>query len=379
MTREEISRLALSKIDKCKYLILELATGCGKTKIAIDLVNHICDRVYNRDKMSTTILILVSKTVHKQTWRDEIKKWGGIKSDSITIECYDSLKKYKDRTFDVIIADEAQHLSENRLNTLSTLHINEAFIGLSATIKRSMRDLFTIYYKASIIKCDIKEAIADEVLPEPTVYLLPIELDNTKLKYKLNLFGRETTLTQKGYYNKMSDKIEWYKNKYMNTRNERLKTLWLSEAGKRLKWCSEQKESIVLELLNKFKRFRTLTFCNNIDQSKRLGEHNINSKNKDSVKNFDMFNDGLIDHITSVNILNESVNLLNCRIGIFCNLNSSEIITKQRCGRLLRHKSPVIIIPYLKGTREEELVIKMMLDFNEDYIIEVNNINDIKL
>lgn len=379
MTREEISRLALSKIDRCKYLILELATGYGKTKLAIDLVNHICDRVYNRDKMSTTILILVSKTVHKQTWRDEIKKWGGIKSDSITIECYDSLKKYKDRTFDVIIADEAQHLSENRLNTLSTLYINEAFIGLSATIKRSMRDLFTIYYKASIIKCDIKEAIADEVLPEPTVYLLPIELDNTKLKYKLNLFGRETTLTQRGYYNKMSDKIEWYKNKYMNTRNERLKTLWLSEAGKRLKWCSEQKESIVLELLNKFKRFRTLTFCNNIDQSKRLGEHNINSKNKDSIKNFDMFNDGLIDHITSVNILNESVNLLNCRIGIFCNLNSSEIITKQRCGRLLRHKSPVIIIPYLKGTREEELVIKMILDFNEDYIIEVNNINDIKL
>lgn len=329
--------------------------------------------------MSTTILILVSKTVHKQTWRDEIKKWGGIKSDSITIECYDSLKKYKSRTFDVIIADEAQHLSENRLNTLSTIHINEAFIGLSATIKKSMRDLFTTYYKASIIKCNIKEAIADEVLPEPTVYLLPIELENTKLKYKLNLFGRETTLTQRGYYNKMSDKIEWYKNKYMDTRNERLKTLWLSEAGKRLKWCSEQKESIVLELLNKFKKFRTLTFCNNIDQSKRLGEHNINSKNKDSVKNFDMFNDGLIDHITSVNILNESVNLLNCRIGIFCNLNSSEIITKQRCGRLLRHKSPVIIIPYLKGTREEELVTKMMLDFNEDYIIEVNNINNIKL
>lgn len=30
MTREEISRLALSKIDICRYLILELATGYGK-------------------------------------------------------------------------------------------------------------------------------------------------------------------------------------------------------------------------------------------------------------------------------------------------------------------------------------------------------------
>lgn len=30
MTREEVSKLALSKIDTSKYLILELITGMGK-------------------------------------------------------------------------------------------------------------------------------------------------------------------------------------------------------------------------------------------------------------------------------------------------------------------------------------------------------------
>lgn len=59
----------------------------------------------------------------------------------------------------------------------------------------------------------------------------------------------------------MSSLIEWYKNKYFNSRRERIKNLWLSSAGKRLKWLAEQKEPIVLSLLDKFKNYKTLTFA----------------------------------------------------------------------------------------------------------------------
>lgn len=73
------------------------------------------------------------------------------------------------------------------------------------------------------------------------------------------------------------------------------------------------------------------------------------------------------------------VNLTNCRIGIFCNLSSSEIVVKQRVGRILRHKTPVIIIPYFKDTREEELVQKMIEEYSKESIIIINNINEITL
>jgi superfamily II DNA or RNA helicase len=92
-----------------------------------------------------------------------------------------------------------------------------------------------------------------------------------------------------------------------------------------------------------------------------------------------MFNDKKIKHITAVNILNENANLVDCRIGIFCNLNSSEIITVQRCGRLLRHKNPAIIIPYYVDTREEELMNKMIEGYNPDTIKVINNINEFEL
>ena len=379
MTREEIHDLALSKIDRTKYLILELITGFGKSKLAIDLINHICDRVFRNNESPTTILILVAKTVHKQTWKDEIEKWGGIKSDYITIECYESLKNYENSYFDVVVADEMQHLSEARIDVLETIHINESFIGLSATIKRDMRDYFIHSHKAEVIKCGLKEAVEDEVLPEPTVYLLPLTLDNSICKYRIKKFGKEVITTQKGYYDSVSSLIEWYKNKYFNSRNERVKNLWLSTAGKRLKWCAEQKEVLVLSLLDKFRNYKTLTFCSSIEQSERLGKYNITSKNKKSAEYLNMFNNNKIKHITACSILNEGVNLTNCKIGIFCNLNSSEIVVKQRVGRILRHKSPIIIIPYFKDTREEELVQKMIEEYSEDSIISVDSINDIKL
>ena len=640
MTREEIHDLALSKIDMTKYMILELITGFGKTMIAIDLINHICDRVFRNDECPTTVLILVAKTVHKQTWKDEIEKWGGVKTDYVTIECYESLKKYEGAYFDVVVADECfkgsteiltdkgykrfdclegnekvaqftdngsiefvnpirfikkdyegkickmhlgrnryvyltpnhnqvyrtksikewrlkpvkdirenyitkipvsgkgtgnnspltpleqliiaiqadgalnrhqknesvysiqvtkerkkqrlktilnnidyslwtsvkgkegtdryivklpkgdakllsthfdvemgydransfideivewdgykssykyyssiikenvdfvsaiavqagykslvsveqdnrknsynnvyrvfmqrcedkdtqcmnkeyldyngkvycvevpsskivvrsegytfisgncQHLSENRMNILETIHINESFIGLSATIKRDMRDYFIYNHKAEVIKCGLKEAVEDEVLPEPTVYLMPLTLDEKNYAYKTKKFGKNVITTQKGYYDSISSLIEWYKNKYFNSRNERIKNLWLSTAGKRLKWCSEQKEVLVLSLLDKFRNYKTLTFCSSIEQSERLGKYNITSKNKDSIKNLEMFNLNKIKHITACSILNEGVNLTNCKIGIFCNLNSSEIVVKQRVGKL---------------------------------------------
>lgn len=379
MTREEVNNLALSKIDKAKYLILELITGMGKTKVAINLINHICDRVFHNYESPTAILILVAKTVHKQTWKDEIKKWGGIYSDYVTIECYESLKNYEKSYFDVVVADEMQHLSEARLEVLETIHIDEAFIGLSATIKRDMRDYFIHNHKAEVIKCGLKEAVEDEVLPEPKVYLLPLSLDKSNYTYKVKKFGRDIITTQKGYYYNISSLIDWYKNKYFDSRNERMKNLWLSTAGKRLKWCAEQKEALVLSLLDKFKNYKTLTFCSSIEQSERLGKYSITSKNKTSIKNLEMFNANKIKHITACNILNEGVNLTNCRIGIFCNLNSSEIVVKQRVGRILRHKSPVIIIPYFKDTREEELVEKMTAEYSKESIKTVTNIKEIVL
>lgn len=73
------------------------------------------------------------------------------------------------------------------------------------------------------------------------------------------------------------------------------------------------------------------------------------------------------------------MNLVNCQIGIYAILNSSERLIKQKLGRLLRHKQPIIIIPYFLRTREEELVKTMIQDYNPELISIINDIKDIQL
>lgn len=45
--------------------------------------------------------------------------------------------------------------------------------------------------------------------------------------------------------------------------------------------------------------------------------------------------------------------------------------------RSLRHKSPVIILPFYKGTREEEIIEEMIEDFNPNAIKTINSIAEI--
>ena len=158
-----------------------------------------------------------------------------------------------------------------------------------------------------------------------------------------------------------------------------IKNLFLRRSGERLKWLSEQKTAYIKSLLDHLHKQRTLTFCNGIPQTEELGRYCINSKNKQSAENLERFNSGTVDHITACNMLDEGMNLVNCRVGIYAVLNSSERMIKQKLGRLLRHPEPVIIIPYYKGTREEELVGKMLEDYNPELVITITSLTELVL
>ena len=78
-------------------------------------------------------------------------------------------------------------------------------------------------------------------------------------------------------------------------------------------------------------------------------------------------------------MLNEGCNLTNCQIGIYASLNSSDTMIKQKLGRLLRHPNPVLIIPYYNNTREEDIIEKMLEDYNPELVTVVESLNRIKV
>ena len=401
MTREELNKVCLEEVNKHKCIILNLATGMGKSKLAIDMVNKICDRVYKGSKQETSVLLVVAKQVHKNNWIEEINKWGGLKTDNVTIECYESLKKYRNSHFDVVILDEGHHLSDMRKEILETINIHENIIALSATIDNSLKDWFNSTYNTYILSASLQDAIEDSVLPEPTIYLIPLELKtglpteviikNPKAKGRIlecNWANRWSYIKQKKnpvriycnekqYHEDLCGNIEWLKKRSMHS--QIFKNKWLKLCNDRLKWLSDKKTNYIISLLDQLKDERTLTFCNSIEQTEILGKNCIHSKNKNVETIINKFNKGKIDHITACQMVNEGQNLVNCKIGIYANINSSERINIQKFGRLLRHKEPVIIIPFYRNTREEEVLKEILQNFNRDCIKVINNLKEIKL
>lgn len=389
MTREEVYSSCLQEMSKCNCLLLELPTGFGKTKLSIDLVNSLVETMY-KDK-GLNVLLLVAKTVHKQTWKDEIEKWGGIKSPSLNLcmECYESLKNHCREHWDIILMDEVHHVgSELRLSLFKTMSFGY-MIGLSATIPKKLKQLFQWRYKAKVVSCELTEAVEEDILPEPEIVLWPLELEKTRVSEEIILnpkikspivvaqfkdiwkYKKMKTVraiikcTQQQKMNELNSQISWMKDQYMRTRSKIKEQSWLYLCGKRLEFLADCKLQLVKELLVRLKGSRTITFCKTIGQAEKLGTHCIHSKNKEATAIYDDFNKKKIRHITAVNILNENANLVDCKYAIFTNLSSSEIVSCQRIGRSLRHKSPVIIIPYYKDTREQEIMAKMIEGFKK--------------
>ena len=389
MTREEISSLISS--NNYQHIVLELSTGVGKTRLALEYINK---------QSPKNILIVIPRLVLINNWKEEINKWGySHLLDRITFSTYVSLHKQTDTNWDTICYDEAHHLSE-RCRETDLLMSSKHKLFLSATLKKEHKYWIKHYYPtAEFISVSLKEAIDNDVLPDPKIFLIPLTLgtaNSTEVLVKKNkkstltidcfykdrwkymkLYNCNIKCTPQQYYTEISNEIEYWKKQSMFKKSFEFK--WLKCCNDRLKWLANQKITIVKTILKQLKDYRVLTFCSSIEHTELLGKYCINSKNKDAMKNLNMFNDGKIKHITVCDMINEGVNLTDCRIGLFAAINSSEILIKQKNGRILRHKKPVIIIPYYKNTREEEIVSKMLENYNPELVTKITNLNDLKI
>lgn len=379
------------------YVLLQYPTGYGKSRLAIERVKK------DVTGIGRTLLIVVYRDVHKKTWKVELEKWWSDYKKHIRVEftTYAGMHN-KVGTYDYVIFDECHHLTERCLNLLKDYFFFHATF-LSATVSDRLVQALKARYRLHVEKIGLRVAIEEKVLPDPTVYLIPLTLKhgtptesiwkNPKAKgpviecswaTRWNYIRQKANkvriyCTQFQYVQDLNSQIDYWKRRASATGSQIARQKHLRLCGERLKYLSDIKTEFVKELLKYLEDYRVLTFCNSIEHTKQLGEHYINSKNKNYQKVLDDFNEGAIKHITACDMLNEGMNLVDCRVGIYANLNSSDTLIKQKTGRLLRHSQPVIIIPYYKGTREQEIVEEMLKNYNPELVKIINFKEEIQL
>ena len=393
--REEVKTKLLE--SKSESFILELCTGFGKTYLALSKIKQWYD--LNKD---LKVLIAIPKLILEDNWKAEMNKFGFSNLiPNVKFSTYVSLPKHANEAYDVLVLDEGHHTSERCMTALPFIKCKHMLV-LSATLKKEHKYFFTSKYKTEIIKVDTKDAIKNDILPDPKLLLIPLTFNNTivnnvierntknrhistpiktigyieKWKYRSYKGPLRILCTQQQYYDDLCGLIEWYKQKGMH--NAIMKNMWLHKAGERLKWLAEQKEAVVKNILKNLRNYRTLVYCPSIEDSTKLGSPCINSKV--GTANLDLFNARKIKHIAAVGMLDEGANLTECKVGIFQMINSSDRLNIQRQGRLFRHKSPVLIFPYFKYSREEEIVKDIVQNYNPDLIttMDISAVEDIK-
>ena len=400
MTREDLVKAAIKLFKNNTSVALLWATGVGKSSAAIKMSNS-----YLKNKKAAKVLLLVAETPHKENWMQEFEKWGEIKGN-LTVECYASLHKYRNTSWDLIIFDEAHHMgSELRLEILSTIKSSKNIL-LSATLERGLINILENYLGyISFHRITLQDAIDFKILPGPHIHLIPLTLDNLKDdQWIIEEWGDEskrvpiyTTLRDKWHYiknkkkypniklcmrctalqkyNYLTEQFEYWKKRYMSARQEFMKNKWLQVGMQRKRFLGEIKTLQVKKLLNSLKDKRFICFCASIQQAEYLGKENaIHSKVKKTQSIIDAFNEKKIDNLYAVGMLQEGQNLVDIEAGIIIQLDGSERPFIQKFGRSLRASDPHQYIFYYKNTRDEEYLNNILEDFNSDYI----NVLDVK-
>lgn len=397
MTKEELQQGVVTSLEKNHIVILEWPTSLGKGYIGAKIITDTVVRQISHKK----VLLVVAETLHKDNWKEEFVKQGfdGV-YDRITVECYASLKNYRNTNWDLIVFDELHHAGTDlRIDILRTIAAKK-ILGLSATLKKDVKDIIisTFGGPSSVSRISLQQAIDKGWLPQPKIYLIPLTMDthnkseeiitswgvakkrvvihcdfadrgkfiNDRVHYPNVTLVMSCTPWEK--YVELCSQIKFWKERYFATNNIGVKNKWLALSSDRKKLMGKSKTLQVEKFLKTLNK-RYICFCTDIEQAEYLNSANcIHSQKTGNEQIVADFNDGKIDSLFCIGKAQEGMNLKNIEAGVIVQLSGSELVTKQRFGRAMRSEEPIQYIFYYKNTRDEEYLKKAIEDLDKNFI-----------
>ena len=396
--KEKLQKREMEILKGEHRVVLKWATGCGKSKMTIDLLNYAANNYHNGTFMD--VLFVVAERAHIKNWQEEFIKWhlsSRIKVDTI---CYASLKNHVCGSYAAIVFDEAHHcFTEKRMAVIETISADYVYL-LSATLSSSkMEEMENIYGKFTTSTVTLKDAIKEDILPDPRVYVIRLELDDkkdnqeivignakkgapvVKWKDRDKYIYRNTPCfikcTQKQKYTYITTKMEYWKRRYQMTHNEFHKNQWVSLGSQRKRYIGELKTPYVKSLIDKLlKHKRYVCFCTSVDQATELSHKTAISSKRSSKQNqiiIDAFNDKKINEIYAVGMITEGMNLNGIEAGVIVQLDGKERLFIQKVGRCMRANDPIAYIFYYKDTQDDVYLKQALENIDEKFVKYINN------
>lgn len=427
MTREEVQNKALLLSQSNPFLILQYATGLGKSYSMIKIL----DNIFKNHK-DYKCLILEPEIALKDNIKEEFIKFNKEQLlDNIDIICYKSFPKVE-KQYDILVLDEGHkcisQLRQEAMREQSPKHI----IILSATLTNNQIKIFENSFNCSFVihKITLKQAIEWGILPQPEVIVFDLQLNNRDITCEYEFIRGKKDLRKEIICQQEKDKWQYIKNKslypnihlivkctefqkynqliyeaekkkelYIKAEEELenfkktytgssiefdeeydkkhnqftyIKNNWLYSELCIKRFLSEIKTPYLDEFLKDAKYRRFIAFFGSVSQAKELAKINggyaIYSEEKNSLKLIEKFNEGEIDNLYAVGMLQEGMNLKNIEIAIIAQLDGNTRGFLQKMGRGLRSELPEIYIFAFRDSKDEKYLKKALSNIDKDIV-----------
>lgn len=403
--KTQLQEKELAYLKTKQRVALKWATGCGKSKMAIDLINSV---IQAKEGNTVSILFVVAERAHIQNWQEEMSKWN-LNTNNVSIEiiCYASLHKVQDHSYNIIVLDEVHHVfTEKRLECIRSIGAEYVYV-LSATLSSNKLELLeSIYGKFTVSSVTLKDAIKNDILSKPRVYIVEMELDNTKVSEEIKvgkgddlpvvswenrgkyIYANKACIIKCTEYQKYlyyTNTLNYWKERYMVSNNHFHHNKWVNAGSTRKKFLGDKKTKTVNKLLTSLPhRTRFVCFCASIAQAESFsGKYTISSRKTSKCNQYiiNAFNAKAINQLYAVGMVTEGMNLNGIQLGIIVQLDGKERLFVQKFGRSMRSEDPVSIIFYYKGTQDEVYLRGALENVDNDYIkyVKADQLKTIKL
>jgi superfamily II DNA or RNA helicase len=351
--------LALWHKNNCQGAFY-LATGVGKTRLGmLAALNY-----------KKVLIVGPTIRIKDDRWKDEFKKWGNIRHYNKYVETvtYVSLNKLID-VYDLIILDEGHWITENNFDYFRQPDVKEAVKSKKTAIMLLTATPPVDEIKQKLIKLiapklkyyPLEEAIIDGVAApfNFNIVTLPLSTDKTlEIKLKNNSY----VTSEEAKYQSLTRTV----NSAMYSNNSKQLQFAILNR-KRFLDTLPSKKSIIEKLQLKLKDKRVLFFVGSIaecDALKNIGKHHSKIKKSNDLQ---MFIKGKINHLASINSLDEGEDLPTVEAVVITKLISNPRKLIQQIGRGVRfsegHQLDVYILCTI-NTQEEKWLEKAMQELN---------------
>ena len=383
---------------------LQLCTGAGKTYAALRAIKWIFS--FNPD--ANVLIICPTEIIRDDTFPKEFRKWkmaGLLKK--VEIKCIQTVYKYKNQHYDLIVADEFHNYIPEKDDYKSKLYEYHKFferntydkiLGLSAWIpdKKRMvvRKIAPICYTLTT-----DEGVRRGIISPYIEFNIPVEMSieekSAYARVQMTYFNLERQLggfkafDNASYFMKSIGAIAVKDRSDKQNRNYQLAIQFYKTMHKRKTFLYNvaSKEDMVRDVIDKLNIENSVIFSQSTIFADKvcLGRDDIisyHSKVKDRSKVMKRFRDKRtkINHLSTCMAVNEGMDLPKLPVIIIAARTSGAKTHIQRRGRCLRFeedKVSYVFNLYLKDTQDEKWLIKSQSTTDPDNIISVTSINEV--